>query len=113
MKAACCTKHKQDIYQSRHPVCTVVQGSKVSCAQLNITLNSQSAAVPQAIRMNLCRHIQIMFKIIVLVQPSPTPHILKIKVELIIKSQLFTTCCANTMGPNLKILSFSQQMSFK
>ena len=37
MKAACCTIHKHDIYQSHHPVCTVVQGSKVSCAQLNIT----------------------------------------------------------------------------
>ena len=54
-----------------------------------------------------------MFKIIVLIQSSPTPHILKIKVEPIIKSQLFTTCCADTMGPNLKILSFSQRMSIK
>ena len=44
-----------------------------------------------------------MFKIKVLFHSSQIPYILKIKINHIIKSQLFTTCCADTMGPNLYI----------
>ena len=107
-----CTSN--NMYETLHLVYTVVQGSKVSCAQLNKTptVRVQLSLKPSSHNMKSypysCSKNQSPSTF-----QSKSIHPENIKTDYIIKSQLFTTCCADTMGPNLKISSFSQQISFK
>ena len=100
-----CTSN--NMHESLHLVYTVVQGSKVSCGQLNrpATVRVQLSLKPSSHNMNSYPYSYSRKQSPGTFQ-SHSIHPENINADYIIKSQLTTICCADTMGPNLKNIIF-------